>query len=68
MAESTARVGYEANGGFLTGFAARRNGAELPPLPTRDSTLPIVAPLALARADVPIHASCYCRLETAAHH
>ncbi len=42
-------VGYEANGGFLTGFTALRDGKSLPPLLTRDSLLPILAPLALAR-------------------
>lgn len=41
-------VGYEANGGFLLGFAAC-DGA-LPPLMTRDAFLPILAPLAAARA------------------
>lgn len=50
-AEAPAAVaGYEANGGFLTGFTARRSGRMLPPLPTRDSILPILAPLALTRA------------------
>ena len=42
-------VGYEANGGFLLGFSAERGGRRLAPLPTRDSVLPILAPLALAR-------------------
>uniref|UniRef100_A4WZY5 Phosphomannomutase n=1 Tax=Cereibacter sphaeroides (strain ATCC 17025 / ATH 2.4.3) TaxID=349102 RepID=A4WZY5_CERS5 len=42
-------VGYEANGGFLLGFEARLAGP-LPPLPTRDSLLPILAPLSRARA------------------
>lgn len=41
-------VGYEANGGFLLGFAAM--GGRLAPLMTRDSLLPIVAPLAAAVA------------------
>lgn len=45
MAGQGACVGYEANGGFLLGFAARG----LSPLMTRDSLLPILAPLALAR-------------------
>lgn len=44
-------VGYEANGGFLTGFTALRDGKSLPPLPTRDSLLPILAPLAEARLE-----------------
>lgn len=39
-------VGYEANGGFLLGFAS----GGLSPLMTRDAVLPLVAPLALARA------------------
>ena len=38
-------VGYEANGGFLLGFAA--NG--LAPLMTRDAVLPLVAPLIAAK-------------------
>jgi phosphomannomutase len=38
-------VGYEANGGFLLGFAAKR----LAPLMTRDSVLPMLVPLVLAR-------------------
>jgi phosphomannomutase len=42
-------VGYEANGGFLLGFTARGPAGELPPLMTRDSLLPLIAPLALAR-------------------
>lgn len=43
-------VGYEANGGFLLGFAARGPVGGVPPLMTRDAVLPLVAPLALARA------------------
>lgn len=39
-------VGYEANGGFLLGFAS----GGLSPLMTRDAVLPLVAPLALAQA------------------
>ena len=38
-------VGYEANGGFLLGFAA--NG--LAPLMTRDAVLPLIAPLMVAK-------------------
>ena len=50
MQEAGGKVaGYEANGGFLIGFASERAGRTLPPLMTRDSVLPIVAPLALAR-------------------
>jgi phosphomannomutase len=43
-------VGYEANGGFLLGFAAHGPHGALPPLMTRDAVLPLVAPLALAKA------------------
>ena len=51
MAQQEGRrvVGYEANGGFLLGFSAERGGRRLAPLPTRDSVLPILAPLALLR-------------------
>lgn len=38
-------AGYEANGGFLLGFAAQG----LAPLMTRDSLLPIIAPLVAAK-------------------
>lgn len=41
-------VGYEANGGFLLGFTAALAGP-LAPLATRDSLLPILAPLVAAR-------------------
>ncbi|NBB97757.1 MAG: phosphomannomutase, partial [Alphaproteobacteria bacterium] len=41
-------VGYEANGGFLLGFAARGPAGPLPMLMTRDSLLPIVAALVMA--------------------
>ena len=41
--------GWEANGGFLTGSAIVRAGRTLPPLPTRDAVLPILAALASAR-------------------
>lgn len=43
-------VGYEANGGFLLGFNAMGPVGPMPPLMTRDAVLPLVAPLALARA------------------
>ncbi len=43
-------VGFEANGGFLLGFAASAAAGTLPPLMTRDALLPILAPLAAARA------------------
>lgn len=50
MAEAshTEVVGFEANGGFLLGFEAALEG-NLPPLPTRDCILPILAPLVAAR-------------------
>ena len=43
-------VGFEANGGFLLGFAATGPAGPLPQLMTRDAFLPLVAPLAAARA------------------
>lgn len=43
-------VGYEANGGFLLGFTAEAPAGPLPPLATRDSLLPMIAPLSRARA------------------
>lgn len=43
-------VGYEANGGVLLGFTATLPHGPLSPLMTRDSLLPILATLALARA------------------
>ena len=51
MAEAGGRVaGYEANGGFLLGFAAAGPAGPLAPLATRDSFLPILAPLVAAGA------------------
>jgi phosphomannomutase len=41
-------VGFEANGGFLLGFAARGPTGAIAPLMTRDAFLPIVASLAEA--------------------
>lgn len=41
-------VGWEANGGFLTGSALERDGRTLSALPTRDALLPILAVLAMA--------------------
>ncbi len=50
-ADPAARVvGYEANGGFLLGFEAEGPAGPLPPLMTRDSILPVLGPLAAARA------------------
>ncbi|WP_428265688.1 mannose-6-phosphate isomerase, class I [Haliangium sp.] len=43
------RVGWEANGGFLTASTIPLAGGPLPPLPTRDAALPIVAALHAAR-------------------
>ncbi len=42
------RVGWEANGGFLTGSEIEREGRRLAALPTRDAVLPIAAALASA--------------------
>jgi phosphomannomutase len=42
-------VGFEANGGFLLGFDAETAGGILPRLMTRDSLLPLLATLAMAR-------------------
>ena len=42
-------VGFEANGGFLTQTSAQVNGVTLSPLPTRDSTLPILLALTAAK-------------------
>jgi phosphomannomutase len=41
-------VGWEVNGGFLTGSDIKLNGAELTALATRDAFLPIVCALAAA--------------------
>lgn len=49
--DKTVKVsGYEANGGFLLGFTAVGAAGSLAPLMTRDSLLPMIAPLAAARA------------------
>ncbi|MFV0492620.1 MAG: phosphomannomutase [Pseudorhodobacter sp.] len=50
MAGQARAVGYEANGGFLLGFAAEAPAGVLAPLATRDSLLPMLAPLSRARA------------------
>lgn len=42
-------VGYEANGGFLLGFLAAGPSANISPLATRDSLLPLIATLTLAK-------------------
>lgn len=41
-------IGFEANGGVLTGSPARRDGRQLSPLKTRDAVLPILCVLAEA--------------------
>ena len=41
-------MGFEANGGVLTGSKFTINGKQLDPLPTRDSFLPILATLSFA--------------------
>ncbi len=48
----TCVAGYEANGGFLLGWTAAGPAGPLPPLMTRDSVLPILAPLVAARRAV----------------
>ena len=55
QATGTARVGWEANGGFLTGSVIERHGRLLPALPTRDAGLPLLATLhAAVEARVPV--------------
>jgi phosphomannomutase len=50
-------VGYEANGGFLTGTSLQYNNSTLAVLPTRDAVLPILAVLlASKQQNVPISA------------
>jgi phosphomannomutase len=44
-------VGWEANGGFLVGTNLKLGGGSLAPLPSRDSTLPILANLGAAIQD-----------------
>jgi len=47
---TAAVVGYEANGGFLLGFDAQGPAGRIAPLATRDCLLPLLAPLADAKA------------------
>ncbi len=42
-------VGWEVNGGFLTGTEVEREGAVLSPLPTRDALLPILCAIKAAQ-------------------
>lgn len=44
-AEGDNIVGWEANGGFLTGSVIEKDGRTLAPLPTRDAVLPILCAL-----------------------
>lgn len=44
-------MGFEANGGVLTASTFSLSGADLEPLPTRDSFLPVLAALALAKGE-----------------
>ena len=44
-AEGDNVVGWEANGGFLTGSVIEKDGRSLRPLPTRDALLPILCAL-----------------------
>ncbi len=44
-ARGDAVVGWEANGGFLTGSTIEKDGRTLRPLPTRDAILPILCAL-----------------------
>ena len=51
-ADPAARVvGFEANGGFLLGYPAALGGAQMTPLLTRDSVLPVIAALMASRKD-----------------
>lgn len=47
----TAVMGFEANGGVLTATGFDLSGTRLVPLPTRDSFLPVLATLSLARQE-----------------
>jgi len=47
--EGERRVGWEANGGFLTGSTIAMQGGTLDALPTRDAVLPILVALHAAR-------------------
>ena len=50
ISAGTKVVGYEANGGFLLGFPFGLNANCMTPLLTRDSVLPIIAPLVAAHS------------------
>lgn len=49
--QKQAVMGFEANGGVLTASAFTLSGTDLEPLPTRDSFLPVLAALALAKEE-----------------
>ncbi|WP_210106737.1 phosphomannomutase [Neorhizobium galegae] len=49
-AGETAVMGFEANGGLLTASSFDKNGKALTALPTRDSFLPVLATLYLAKS------------------
>ncbi|MFZ5927856.1 MAG: phosphomannomutase [Acidobacteriota bacterium] len=55
-------VGWEANGGFLTGSPVEREGALLDALPTRDAFLPILTVLAAAACEDVAPAALFDRL------
>ncbi len=55
-------VGWEANGGFLTGSPIERGGALLDALPTRDAFLPILTVLAAAAREGVAPAALFDRL------
>lgn len=55
-------VGWEANGGFLTGSPVERGGALLDALPTRDAFLPILTVLAAAAREGVAPAALFDRL------
>ena len=50
MAGRPRALGYEPNGGLLLGYDAQGPVGPLPALATRDSLVPILAPLAMAKA------------------
>lgn len=55
-------VGWEANGGFLTGTNIEREGRVLAPLPTRDAALPILAALCAAKTRKISLTECFAQL------
>lgn len=55
-------VGWEANGGFVLGFAVRTDHGELAALPTRDALLPLLSVLHTAKLTEASLASVFARL------